>query len=86
MITKPKLILPEDQVLPTMLEAVSILKMLRQHTIKYNDQYGYDNRMNKQRWEEKADAFLSSLPIIDANNNNDAKENNNTGASQTSNG
>ena len=85
MISKPKLILPQEQVVPTLVDAVYILKMLRQHTIKFDEHLGFENRRAKRIWEEKADKFLESLLIVNTNKSNHETDQPNTSSPKNKN-
>jgi hypothetical protein len=40
-----------------------VLHNLRFHTKKWDENFGYNNRMNKKHWEEQADKLLIELGL-----------------------
>ncbi|MBK6938567.1 MAG: hypothetical protein IPH18_18260 [Chitinophagaceae bacterium] len=64
-----QIIIPQDQLQEKFLTACQIIEMLRHYKVKWETNYGAPNRNNLRRWEEKADAFLSSLSTEEVNDN-----------------
>lgn len=55
-------------------ELAHIMLNLRQYTRRYDTHFGYDNRNNKRRWEEKADQWIARHQVRETNLGNDKKD------------